>query len=197
MEGKENIDQGTGGAGAPDLKSQLGAGGQGVGDDLAGLKSNNAKLLDEKKALAAKVEAFEAAERKRTEEEAKKRGDFETLIKAKDETIAKLTGDNKKLKIENKAQTFGLIDPDYVEIISKQVKDDFSNLDDIMTGLKESKPYLFGAPPQKPDLPPMDKSKGQHQKPGKTLTSSEILNLSDTAYAAWRKEQLENRSGGN
>lgn len=189
MEGN-NIDSSAGGASEKDLKSQPGAGGSEGGADVTGLKSKINELLNESKGQKAELERFREAEKKRTEDEAKKRGDYETLIKAKDDELVKAKTENKKLRIRVEASAAGLIDPDYVDILSGKISDDFSNLADTLKELKEQKPYLFGEA-QNPQIPATDKMKGGHQRPGKQHTGADVAAMSDAEYEAYRKEHAD------
>lgn len=190
MEGNK-IDQAAGGAGSDDLKSQAGPGSDKGGADVAGLKSKIDELLTETKRLKAENEQHRSEKAKREEDESKKKGDYESLLKKKDEALVGALSQIKNLTIENKARAHGLIDPDYTEILAKKVKDDFSNLDEVLTELKGQKPYLFGSTESTTPKPPAtDTSKGKHPAAGRTLTPVEVANLSDTAYADYRKEQL-------
>ena len=70
------------------------------------------KLLDEKKKIQAKLDELAQKDREREELEAKKRGDYEAILKAREEELAKKNAeiDSIKTMIESAKKTNAIID---------------------------------------------------------------------------------------
>ncbi len=191
MEGK-SADLPAGGAGEVDLKSPAGPGGNEAGGDVTGLKSKISELLTENKSYKARLETFEANERKRAEDEAKKKGDYETIIKGKDEDLSRKDGLIKALKVENVASRMNFNDPsDVTALVGSLIKDDLSNVEEELQKLAESKPYLLkGNQSGQTQTPGTDKSKGIPNTPGHIFTRAEVAAISKDP-AAWTANKAE------
>ena len=192
----EKVDQNP--AGLDDgQKSPVEPGSGNGGADVAGLKAKIEELLTEKKSIAAKLAKAEQAEQKRIEEEAKKRGDFEALVTAREAELAEARERIKLMQIESKAKDAGLIDADYLSLIAGQVDDDMANLPEIMAELREKKPYLFRQQQTAPLPPNVDRSKGSHPQPGKVFHVNDVASMSQAEYEKHREQILEShRLGG-
>jgi hypothetical protein len=82
-------EQGTAPVGQPEI-SPVGNSGEGQADKLPRqtvLYETHEKLLNERKRDLARLKELEAKEREREEADARKRGDYENLIKARDEAL--------------------------------------------------------------------------------------------------------------
>lgn len=80
-----------------------------VDDEIAGLKSNNEKLLNEKREAARLAKEREDAAKAAADELARKNGDVSALDKSYQEQIAKLTADNEALIGRYKGQVNSLM----------------------------------------------------------------------------------------
>ena len=193
--GDMNTDQKGGSAGPNDPKSQAAPGPEVVINDPVAVLQKNKELLTEKEQLKARLNKLEAEEQKRQEDEAKKRGDYEKLLTDKDAKIKETMAENKRLRIGLEATKLGLIDTDYIKIIADTVADDFTNLTEVMTNLKTTKPYLFGQAAATTttavNLPGMDKGKTPPAAAGKIFTKADLSAMKPAEYAANKAVILE------
>lgn len=184
----ENVDNQSGSVATDGLKSTAAPG---LGAEIInpeGVLLKNKELLAEKKQLQDRLDKIEQAEKTRQEEEAKKRGDFESLLKDREEKLKVAAQENKQLKVASRAITeYELIDPDAVILFMGQVADDMANLGEVMAELKDKKPWLFKTPHPLTLVPsvPTDKSKGSTPTaPGHVFTRAEIRAMSIDQYSA-------------
>ncbi|HSW63875.1 MAG TPA: hypothetical protein VLH56_11310 [Dissulfurispiraceae bacterium] len=193
----EKLDNQGGSVADESLKSTAAPG---LGADIVnpeGVLIKNKELLAEKKQLQDRLDRLEQAEKQRQEEEAKKRGDFETLLKDREEKLRAAAQENKQLKIASRAiAEYELVDPDAVILFMGQVSDDMGNLGEVMAELKDKKPWLFRMPhpltPVNPPAVPTDKSKGSTPNaPGHVFTRAEINAMSTEQYSANKSAILD------
>ena len=169
----------------------------GEDDQLAGLLKNRDAILAEKKALQDRLSAAETErealkgklaqyEPKVTEAEGLKA----QLAEAQQAAEA-LRERTRMSQLSLALQVAGVRDPDYARIVRDAVKFDNDDrpegLDEYLTALRESKPWLFADA----------EKKGTVNFPGKagttgrsTITREELRNMSSAEYAAHRKEIL-------
>lgn len=186
MEGKE-VDLIDGGVVDDGLKSTAVPGPDQSSAEVERLKNHLKTLLAENKKTKEERDALRAAKQALDEAEAKKRGDYEELLKKKDNDLNSALGQIKKLTIANKAENMGLMDPDYVEILSKKIGDDFANLDEVFSELKTQKPFLFrdATPPPPPGT---DKRKSPALSIGEQWTEARIASLSKEDFEKHKSE---------
>ncbi len=90
------------------------------------------KLLDEKKKLQAQLETFLAKEKEREETDARKRGDYEALLKAREEELAKERAQRQEL---DERITRGMKLTSVIEALGGQVDQkwfNFSNMPSVI-----------------------------------------------------------------
>ena len=169
----------------------------GEDEQLAGLLKNRDAILAEKKALQDRLTAAEAEratlseklaqyEPKVTEAEALRAQLAEAQQAA--ETLRERT---RVSQLSLALQAAGVRDPDYARIVRDAVKFDADDkpegLDEYLTALRESKPWLFADVTRGGTVttPPAGGGGGQ-----KTITREELRRMSPAEYAAHRKEIL-------
>lgn len=160
------------------------------------------KLLDEKK-LQAQLEALASKEREREEADARKRGDYEALLKAREEELAKERAARQELdqrithgmklnmvidalggQVDQK--WFKLIDTDEVAVNPETGEIDKMTVARVAESLKRQWPEMI----QKAGKFPAAAPQGLNGGPGK-ITESEWKSLKNSAEMnKWRRDQI-------
>lgn len=161
------------------------------------------KLLDEKKKLQAQLETFLAKEKEREETDARKRGDYEALLKAREEELAreraqrqelderitrgmKLTSVIEALGGQVDQKWFKLIETDEVAINPETGEIDKMTVARVAESLKKQWPEMV----QKVTKFPAQAPQGLSGGPGK-ITESEWKTLKNSAEMnKWRRDQI-------
>jgi len=161
------------------------------------------KLLDEKKKLQAQLETFLAKEKEREETDARKRGDYEALLKAREEELAreraqrqelderitrgmKLTSVIEALGGQVDQKWFKLIDTDEVAVNPETGEIDKMTVARVAESLKRQWPEMVQRVTKFPSQAPQ----GLNGGPGK-ITESEWKTLKNSAEMnKWRRDQI-------
>ena len=160
------------------------------------------KLLDEKKKIQARLEAFEAEKKAKEEEEAKRKGDFETLLRTREEENQTLKAQLKaKEELEVKRRKLaavldsigGEVEPKWFSLIDTSqvvVNPDTGEVDQMtvtkaVENLRKTWPEMIKNP--NPARLPADAPKGNTA--GK-ISRDEWLKLSGKEMAKWRFDQI-------
>lgn len=161
------------------------------------------KLLDEKKKLQAQLEALASKEREREESEARKRGDYEALLKAREEELAKERAARQELdqrithgmKLNMVIEALGgqvdqkwykLIDTDEVAVNPDSGEIDKMTVARVAESLKKQWPEMIQRNAKLPATAPQ----GLNGGPGK-ITESEWKSLKNSAEMnKWRRDQI-------
>ena len=169
----------------------------GSGTDLEGLIRNRDEILAEKRTLQEKLTGATAeAEALKT-----RLAKFEPAATEAEQLRAKLAEAEKATEalrertrmsqLSLALQTAGVRDPDYARIVRDAVKFDNDDkpegLDEYLSTLRESKPWLFADAEKKGTVGLPGKAGGGAQK---TITREELRRMSTAEYAAHRKEIL-------
>lgn len=160
------------------------------------------RLLDEKKKTQAERDQLLAEKKAREEEEARKRGDFEALLKSRDEALAKATSElasvrekqvtARKLAAvldtidgEVESKWYSLIDVSQVIVNPETGEVDPMSVTKVVEGLRKTWPEMIKNP-NAPKLP-ADAPKGNGA--GK-ITKEEWLKLSGKEMGKWKPDQI-------
>lgn len=160
------------------------------------------KLLDEKKKTQAKLEAYEAKEKEREEADAKKRGDYEAILKAREEELQ--SERSKRLEIEGTLTQGrklsavidalgGSVDPRWyklIDISNVAINPDSGEVDamtvaKVAESLKREWPEMLRATSKLPANAPQGLEGGS----GK-ISRSEWLKLSGKEMMKWKPDQI-------
>lgn len=175
--------------------------GEAIKKDYVALETHR-KLLDEKKKIQARLEEFEAAKKQQEELDAKKRGDFEAILKAREEELQKERERRSQLeasfvraeKIDAVIDALGgTIDPKWIRLIdvSKVVINPDTGEVDKMTvanvaeSLKKEWPEMFRVPSKLPSEAPQGLQGGA----GK-ISRKEWSKLSSKEMLKWSPDQI-------
>lgn len=161
------------------------------------------KLLDEKKKLQAQLESFLAKEKEREEADARKRGDYESLLKAREEELAKERSQRQELadrithglKLNSVIDALGgnvdqkwfkLIDTTEVAVNPETGDIDQMTVARVAESLKKQWPEMIRSSAKFPSAAPQ----GLRGGPGK-ITESEWKSLKNTAeMKKWGRDQI-------
>lgn len=168
--------------------------------DPEAVLAHNAELLGELQAARAKLRKHEEADAARVEAQKKQEGKYEEIIAARDEALRQRAETLKAKEVSLLMQRHGLIDPDYVAILSSRIEfdDEFSavNADKIFEDLKKEKPFLFSSEKsasakRAPGVSSAQAASGI--KPGHVFTRAEIRTLmeSESGRAVLRENKAE------
>lgn len=161
------------------------------------------KLLDEKKRVQAQLETVLREKQEREEAEARKRGDFEALLKAREEELAKERAQRQELterithgmKMNSVIEALGgQVDPKWFKLIDTNevaVNPETGEIDQmtvarVAESLKKQWPEMMRNTAKLPATAPQ----GLNGGPGK-ITESEWRNLKSTAdMKKWSRDQI-------
>lgn len=156
-------DTGASGTGSNDSQSN-------APNDVQAILKKQAELMAELKSSKARLKEFQDRDKLREEEDAKKRGDFEQLVKTRDEEIQKLQGELSTHKSRMESATklaaviktagtdiedkwFSIIDLSQVVIDPNTGEVDQMSVTKTVETLRKSWPEMFKQP-NPPTLPP-------------------------------------------
>lgn len=160
------------------------------------------KLLDEKKKIQARLETFEAEQKAKLEDEAKKRGDYEALLKSRDEKLSDLEAklkardelDTKRMKLaavldsvggDVEPKWFSLIDTSTVLVNPETGEVDPMSVTKTVEAIRKNWPEMIKNP--NAAKLPADAPKGNGM--GK-ITSEEYRKLPLAEMKKWRPDQV-------
>jgi hypothetical protein len=161
------------------------------------------KLLDEKKKIQAQLESFMSKEKEREETDARKRGDYEALLKARDEELAKERAQRQELderisrgmKLTSVIEALGgqvdqkwykLIDTDEVAFNPDTGEIDKMTVARVAESLKRQWPEMV----QRVTKFPAQAPQGLNGGPGK-ITESEWKSLKSVSEMnKWKRDQI-------
>jgi hypothetical protein len=161
------------------------------------------KLLDEKKKLQAQLESFLSKEKEREEADARKRGDYEALLKAREEELVRERKERQELsdrithglKMNSVLEALGgnvdqkwfkLIDTTEVAINPETGEIDQMTVARVAESLKRQWPEMIQRTAKFPAAAPQ----GVNGGPGK-ITESEWRTLKSTAeMQKWKRDQI-------
>lgn len=160
------------------------------------------KLLDEKKKVQARLDEFLSKEKEREEADARKRGDYEALLKARDEELAKEK--EKRISLETTFQRgqklnavldaigtnldpkwYKLIDVSKVPINPDTGEVDAMSVASLVDALKKEWPEMVKASGSLPSAAPKGLSNGAG-----AISRSEWLKLPSKEMAKWKPDQV-------
>lgn len=160
------------------------------------------RLLDEKKKLQEKYEALASKDKVREEDDAKKRGDFDAILKSREEELKstrdELTSIRETIKNAQKltavlstagspieSKWHGLIDTSKILINPDSGEVDQMSVTKVVEDLRKSWPEMFKNPnaPKLPADAPLGNSAGK-------INRSEWLNLPEKEMRKWKMEQI-------
>ena len=169
----------------------------GSGTDLEGLIRNRDEILAEKRTLQEKLTGATAeAEALKTrlakfEPAATEAEQLRAKLAEAEKAAETLRERNRITQLSLALTTAGVRDPDYVQIARTAIKfsaeDKPEGLDEYLSTLRESKPWLFADAEKKGTVGLPGKAGGGAQK---TITREELRRMSTAEYAAHRKEIL-------
>lgn len=171
-----------------------------IKDPEAFLRKHN-ELLAETKTAKAKLKEFQEKERLKEEEEAKKRGDYEKLIKDRDEELLKLKGEltTHKTRMESASKLAAVLDAVDTDIERKWF--DIIPLDQIIlnpeTGEIDQMSVTKTVENLKKTWPEMFKAKGKglpvdapNGNSAGTITREDWMKLSSKDMKRWKDSQI-------
>ena len=169
----------------------------GSGTDLEGLIKNRDEILAEKRSLQEKLTGATAeAEALKTrlakfEPAATEAEVLRAKLAEAERTAETLRERDRTTQLSLALQTAGVRDPDYVQIARGAIKfsdeDRPEGVDEYVTALRTSKPWLFADTTKGGTVTTPPKGGGGGQK---TITREELRRMSPAEYAAHRKEIL-------
>ena len=170
----------------------------GSGTDLEGLIRNRDEILAEKRTLQEKLTGATAeAEALKTrlakfEPAATEAEQLRAKLAEAEKAAETLRERNRITQLSLALTTAGVRDPDYVQIARTAIKfsaeDKPEGLDEYLSTLRESKPWLFADAEKKGTVGLPGKAGGGGAQ--KTITREELRRMSTAEYAAHRKEIL-------
>jgi len=169
------------------------------GEDLEGLKRNRDDLLKEKKTLESKLKAFQDKESKAEADRMKAAGETDKLLSQREKELADTRRELRQNKLKLEMIQGGIKDPDYAEILERDVSEDFSNVAEVIKSTLEKKPWL-GVDFQQPSAPlkpgVSNAPAKAFQGPGHIFTSTEIDAMSIEDFTKNQDEIMrQNREG--
>ncbi len=160
------------------------------------------KLLDEKKKIAERLTTLESERKAREEDEARKRGDFETLLKTRDEELVRLRGElttreqreNNARKLaavldtvggEVESKWYSLIDVSSIVLHPETGEIDQMSVTKTVEALRKTWPEMIKNPnPAKlPSNAPLGNGAGK-------ISRDEWLKLPSKEMAKWKPDQI-------
>ena len=175
---------------------QPGAGADNGGADVSGLKNKIDELLTETKTLKKQNQDLAAIVEAKKAEEAKAKGEYDKHLAEKESALAKKERELKQKNIAYALVQAGAHDGEWSKVALDSVSDDLSNLDEYITGLKESHSYLFGSAGQQQFQGAMKRqfdSKGKPPQGGDFYSDEQIAKMSLDQYDEAMKKGLIKR----
>lgn len=140
------------------------------------LLSEKKKEQEEKRKLQAKLDKYEADEKKKADQKLLDDGKLKELVDSKDKEITAKVERIRRAELKVYAQAAGLVDMEYVDLLMKSAtfndQDELTNGEELFKDLLAKKPFLFKS--DTPPPPPGTNNAGANWRQGHTFTQSEV-----------------------